>query len=413
MAKKKTVEERNKELAKEGKKLKLYALKYRMVAKDLTDKQISQMNQTIGSARFAHNYYLHEKKEFYKAIGETLNYFEFKKSFNQMKQEESYQWLKTPDKFALENAMMDVNTAYKNFFEGRAKFPKFKKKHGSKQSYKTNMTNENIKFNVAEKWIQLPKLGQVAIHMDKKQQETFLENGVKGTLISATISRHGRGSFYVSLQFEEIVDLKKPTDIDDILDASVIGCDLGLKHFLITSKGEKIENPRVYQRMLKKLAKMQRKLSKMKIGSNNYNKQKKKVAKLHLHIKNMRHDFLHKVSRKLVDENQVIVLEDLNVKGMIKNHKLAKSIQDVGWGTFKTFVSYKAEWANKTVVFVDQFFPSSKLCNGCKEKNTLLSLNDRTWVCPTCGTEHDRDENAANNIKEEGIRLLKEEKISA
>ena len=408
MAKKKSVEERNKELAKVGKKLKLYAFKYRMDPNKLTEKQIKQMNQTIGCARFAFNYYLGEKQAFYKETKKTLNMLDFKKEFNQMKNEPDTIWLKIPDKFALENALMDVDTAYKNFFEGRAKFPKFKKKHGPKQSYKTNMTNNNIKFNVEKKWVQLPKLGEVAILMDKKQQEKLLENGVKGTLISATISRHGSGSFYVSLQFEEIVDLQKPNNIDELLDESIVGCDLGLTHFLITSKGEKVENPRYYQRQLKKLAKMQRKLSKMVIGSNNYNKQKKKVAKLHLHIKNMRHDFLHKVSRQLVNENQVIVLEDLNVKGMIKNHRLAKSIQDVGWGTFKTFVNYKAQWANKTVVFVDRFYPSSKLCHGCKEKNTLLSLNDRTWVCPNCGTEHDRDQNAANNIKEEGIRLLKE-----
>lgn len=409
MARKKSVEQRNKELSLEGKKLKLYAYKFRMYP---NEKQVKQMHQTIGIARFTFNYYLNEKQEIYKNTGESLDLFTFKKSFLQLKTHPLFDWLKTPDKFALENAMMDVDTAYTNFFDGRANFPKFKSKHTAKKSYKTNRTNENIKFNSQNQTVQLPKVGVVSIRIDKKQRASLLENGIHGKIISATISYHGSDTWYVSLACEEMIDLEPKVDICDVSDEEIVGCDVGLTHFLITSKGEKIENPRYYQKSLKNLAKMQRKLAKMVRGSQNYIKQKKKVAKLHLHIKNMRHDFLHKVSRKLVNENQVIVLEDLHVKGMIKNHRLAKSIQDVGWGTFKTFVTYKADWDNKTVVLVDKFFPSSKLCYGCKEKNVLLSLNERTWVCPNCGTEHDRDINASNNIKEEGIRLLKEPKVT-
>jgi len=403
MAKVKTVEEKNKELALVGKKLKLYGLKLRLYP---TKKQIEYFNQTIGCARFTYNFYLHEKNEVYKETREHLSYPVFKKSFNVMKDHPVFCWLKNADKFALENAMMDVDKAFKNFFDGRSKFPKFKKKHSSKQSYTTNMTNDNIKLDVENKTIQLPKAGKVSLRMDKKQHAFFLKHGLKGMIKSATVSRHRSGQYYVSIKFEEVVELTSKVDVSLISDEEITAYDLGLTHFMISSTGEKVDNPRYYQQNLKKLASMQKRSSKMQKGSQNFKKQQKKIAKLHLHIKNMRHDFLHKISREVVNKNQVIILEDLNVKGMIKNKKLSKSIQDVGWGYFKQYVQYKAEWENKHVVFVDTFFPSSKLCSGCNQKNTLLSLNDRVWVCPSCGCQHDRDENAALNIKKEGIRLL-------
>ncbi|HDR8085992.1 RNA-guided endonuclease TnpB family protein [Bacillus cereus] len=409
MAKVKTIEERNKELALIGKKLQLYGLKMRVYP---NKKQTEFFNQTIGCARFTFNFYFQEKQEIYQATGQTLSYVTFKKSFNALKKHPAFSWLKHADKFALENAMMNLDDAYKRFFKGEVKFPKRKKKHSAKQSYTTNITNGNIKLNVENNTVQLPKAGEVSCKIDKKVRKQLLENGLQGTIKSATVTRHSDGTFFVSLKIEEIVDIKPTIDVTQISDEDIVAGDLGLTHFIILSDGTKIENPRYYQKQLKKLAKMQRKLSKMKKGSNNYIKQRKKIAKLHLHITNMRRDFLHKVSRKLVDENQVIVLENLNVKNMIRNKKLAKSIQDVGWGMFKTFVTYKAEWVNKHVVLVDTFFPSSKLCNGCKTKNTLLSLNEREWVCPSCGEKHDRDQNAALNIKEEGIRLLKEQKIA-
>ncbi|MDR7002409.1 RNA-guided endonuclease TnpB family protein [Neobacillus niacini] len=198
------------------------------------------------------------------------------------------------------------------------------------------------------------------------------------------------------------------SDFSKIPDDQIIALDLGLLHFYIDSNGKKVDNPKFLKTKLKKLAKLQRQLKNKKIGSSNNKKLQKKISKLHLHIANMRKDFLHKESRKLVNENQVIVLEDLNVKGMIKNKKLSRSIADVSWSMFKTFVSYKADWANKKVIPVDRFFASSKQCNGCHEKNTMLSLSDREWICPNCGTKHDRDVNAAKNIKEEGIRILNE-----
>jgi putative transposase len=404
MARVKTIDERNKELAPQGLKLKRYALKVRAVP---TIKQIEYFNQTIGCSRFTYNFYLNEKKEVYQNTGKTLDYATFKKSFNKLKTHPYFTWLKTPDKFALENAMMNVDKAFKNFFEGRTGFPKIKRKHSSKQSYTTNVTNGNIRLEVEKRMVRLPKAGDVAVRMNKKQRELF--SSFQGRITSATVSRHSSGQYYISLSLEEIVTLENKPSIDHISPDQIIACDLGLTHFLITSNGEKIENPRYYQSCLVNLAKMQRKLKNMKIGSSNYKKQQKKIAKLHLHIKNMRHDFLHKVSHKLVSENQVIILEDLNVKGMIQNKRLAKSISDVGWGTFKQYVTYKVNWENKHVVLIDRFFPSSKLCNGCKEKHVHLSLSDRVWVCPNCGRTCDRDHNASLNLKEEGFKQLKKQ----
>lgn len=342
----------------------------------------------------------------YKRTGENLSYADFKKSFQTLKTHPAFNYLQHVDKFSLENALMNVETAFKHFFEGNANYPKFKKKHDSTQSYTTNMTNNNIKIDAENRTIQLPKVGKVKFVMDKKLKKHLSENGLKGTIKSATVTKHGSGQVFVALKIEEVVDLQPELDVSTVKEDDIIAGDVGLTHFIILSDGTKIDIPRYYQRQLVKLGKMQRTFSKMVKGSRNYQKQKKKIAKLHLHIKNMRHDFLHKVSRKLVDENQIIVLEDLSVKNMIKNKKLAKSIQDVGWGYFKQFVTYKAEWANKRVVLINRFFPSSKRCHGCKEKNTLLSLNDREWVRPSCGCKHDRDQNATNNIKEEGLRLL-------
>jgi putative transposase len=400
----KTTKQRNEELAKEGKQLRHYGLKLRM---EPNRSQFQQIHQTIGNARFTHNFYLSEKKEVYQLTSETLTYGEFKKAFNHLKDHPYFNWLKLSDKFALECAMEEVEDAFERFFSGQNKFPKFKSKHKSKQSYTTKETNNNIRLNIEKETVQLPKLGEVKVRFSKKHRKMFQEQGLKGKIKSATITYHSSGQYYVSLKLEEIVDLVRPTDVFSISDDQIIGLDLGLLHFYIDSNENKVENPKYLKENLNKLAKLQRKLKHKKIGSSNYKKLQQKISKLHLHIANQRKDFLHKESRKVVDENQVIILEDLNVKGMIKNRRLARSIADVSWSLFKTFVSYKANWANKIVVLVDRFFASTKLCNGCHTKNTMLSLSDREWVCPTCCMKHDRDLNASRNIKEEGIRLLR------
>ncbi|WP_053366682.1 RNA-guided endonuclease TnpB family protein [Bacillus sp. FJAT-27245] len=399
----KTTKQRNEELAPDGKQLRHYGLKLRM---DPNPKQQKQIHQTFGNARFTYNFYLSEKKEVYRLTGETLTYGEFKKAFNQLKDHPYYSWLKASDKFALETAMEQVDDAFKRFFSGQNKFPKFKSKHKSKQSYSTKETKGNIKLNIEKQTIQLPKLGEVKVRLSKQHRKMLKENGLKGTIKSATVTYHSSGQYNVSLKMEEIIPVKEPVDVSKIPGESFIGLDLGIAHFFIDSNGKKVENPHYLKRNLRKLAMLQRQLKNKSIGSHNYKKLQKKISKLHLHIANQRKDFLHKVSRKVVDENQVIILEDLHIKGMIRNKKLARSIADAGWGLFKTFISYKALWSNKTVVWVNRFFPSSKLCNGCDTKNIMLSLSDREWICPSCGTKHDRDFNASKNIKEEGMRIL-------
>jgi len=398
-----TVKKRNEELAKENKVLRHYGIKLRAYP---TPTQEEKIAKTMGCARFAFNFYLHEKQEVYQLTRETLDYYTFRKAFNGLKQHPAFNWLKEVDKFSLESALEQVDDAYDRFFKGQNKFPKFKSKHTSKQSYTTKETNGNIALDVEQQMVKLPKVGKISVKLSKKHRTMFQKNGFTAKIKSATVTRHSSGQYYVSLKCEEIMPLEKSVDVTAIPTNEIIGCDLGLTHFLIDSNGQKIENPRYLKKNLEKLAKFQRRLKYKQIGSANYRKHAQKIAKLHLHISNLRKDFLHKISRKLVNENQVIILEDLNVKGMIRNKKLARSIADVGWGMFKTFVSYKANWANKLLILIDRFFPSSKQCNGCKETNPLLSLSDRVWMCPSCGTHHDRDDNAAFNIKEEGIRLL-------
>lgn len=400
----KTTKQRNEELAKEGNQLRHYGLKLRMEPNKI---QRQQVHQTIGNARFTHNFYLSEKREVYQMTSEILTYGEFKKAFNNLKDHPYFDWLKKSDKFALECAMEEVEDAFDRFFSGQNGFPKFKSKHSSKQSYTTKQTNNNIQLNIEKGTVKLPKLGEVKVRISKKHRKMFGEQGLKGKIKSATITYHSSGQYYVSLKLEEIVDLVNPMDFLSVPDSEIIGLDLGLLHLYIDSNGNKRENPKYLKENLQKLANLQRQLKHKKIGSSNYRKLQQKISKLHLHIANQRKDFLHKESRKVVDENQVIAMEDLNVKGLIKNRRLARSIADVSWSMFKTFVMYKANWANKTVVLVDRFFASTKLCNGCQTKNKMLSLSDREWVCPTCGMKHDRDINSSRNIKEEGIRILR------
>jgi putative transposase len=394
-----STEKKNEALAKEGKILRHYGVVLRAYP---NSEEVEKLNKTIGCARFVSNFYLSERQEVFKNTGKTLDVDTFKKAVVQLKKHPEFLWLAKVDKFALENAIYNVNDAYVRFFKGLSKFPRFKSKRKSEQSYTTEFTGGNIRIDFEKETVTLPKVGDVKVALSNKQKR-----GLAGRILSATIKRSSAGQWHISIAMEEVVPLQPKLEFEDIDQDKIRANDLGLTHFMIDDTGKKVENPRYYRKQLSRLAKMQRKLSKMVKGSNNWNEQKKKIAKLHKHIANMRKDFLHKESRKLVDENQVIILEDLNVKNMIKNRKLAKSIQDVGWGTFKQFVTYKANWAGKIIIFIDQFYPSSKLCNGCNEKHTMLTLNDREWICPNCGAIHDRDVNAAKNLKKEGIRLLK------
>jgi putative transposase len=364
------------------------------------------MKQFAGANRFAYNFYLAERKEVYENTGETLTGARFKQSFNVLKEHELFKWMKDMDKFALETGIEQVEEAFKCFFEKHNKFPRFKSKYTSRQSYTTKFTNNNIELDIENRKVKLPKIGWVKVRFSTKQLRSIQTETFERKIKSATVTLQSNGTVHIALTIEETIEIPPVIDWSEVDEGSVLGIDLGLSHFYIDSNGVKVENPRHLKKHIDRLKKEQRKLSRMVKGSSNYHKQQKKLAKYHMRIANCRKDFLHQMSRKLINENQVIALEDLNVKGMVKNARLAQSILDVGWSTFVVFLKYKAEWTNKKIVPVGRFFSSSKTCHVCDKKETGLTLSERTWVCGNCGTEHDRDHNAAINIKQEGLRLL-------
>ena len=348
--------------------------------------------KSFGCSRFIWNKMLGDKIDHFKATKTTLNNTpaQYKKEF---------EWLKEVDSLALANVQQNLRAAYNKFFKGGTGFPKFKKK-GVKDSYTTN----NQKGTVATtlNTVKLPKIGHIKAKFPSK---------INGLIKSATISRKPSGRYYVSLLVETIVnDLPKTT--------SNIGIDLGLTDFIVLSDGTKVANPKFLAKLQDKLAREQKILAKRRevakadqrklSESRNYQKQKLKVAKIYEKITNSRKDFLHKLSFNLVKNHDVIAIEDLNVKGMVKNRKLAKAISDSSWSTFTTMLSYKAEWYGKELVKIDRWFPSSKTCSNCHHLliKAELPLSVRSWDCPSCLQQNDRDINASINILNEGLKLV-------
>lgn len=352
------------------------------------------LSKTFGCARFVYNYYLDRRIKAYQQNKTTMNYNACSADLTKLKQEKP--WLKEVDKFALQNALKDLDRAFQNFFREIKKgnknqgFPKFKPKHHYKQSYRTTFTNNNIK--VGKNRIKLPKLGWV---------DMIQHRDIQGRIVNCTITKTCSDEYYVSICCTDVViDKYESTE-------NSIGIDLGLKEFITTSDGEAIENPKYLLKLEKKLKREQRKLSKKQKGSKNIEKQRIRLNKVHKKIRNQRIDFLQKLSTRLIRENQIICLEDLNVKGMVKNHNLAKRISDVSWSEFVRMLEYKALWHDKIIQKIDRFYPSSQLCSVCGYKNEdIKDLSIRRWICPQCNTKHDRDVNAAKNILNEGLRLL-------
>ena len=315
-----------------------------------------------------------------------MKYTEQQNQLPSMKKE--FIWLKEIDSTSLQMALRNLDTAFKNFFEGRADRPKFKSRRDNYKTYTSNFVNNNI--DIKKDKIKLPKLKWVKVKIHRY---------VEGRIINATVSKTPSGKYFVSICVEtETESLKKVT--------GNIGIDLGLCHFAILSNGEKIENPKYLKNSLNKLVKEQRKLSSKEKGSNNWNKQRVKVARLHECVANQRLDFIHKLSKRIANENQVIVLEDLAVKNMMKNDIVAQSISDVSWYKFVTMLDYKAKWCGRKIHKIDRWYPSSKTCNNCGYVLEEIPLHIRKWECPKCDSIHDRDINASKNILKQGLLEL-------
>jgi len=355
-----------------------------------TSKQATQLDQVMGCSRWWWNYSLNLCITTYRETGKGLSQVALNKVLPKLKKQEETKWLAECYSQILQSTTLNLTRAFKNFFDKRAKFPRFKSYHGRQSA----QYPQNVK--IEGNGIKIPGgIGVVKANIHRL---------FDGELKTVTISKSPSGKYYASLLFE--TNQSKP---EPVITENITGIDLGIKDFAVAYNGEKVSkyaNPRHFYKHQKNLARKQAKLARKKKGSKSREKAKKLVAKIYEQMSNARQDYLHKLSRKIVNDNQVVVVENLNVKGMVRNRKLAKAISDVGWGMFVNFLDYKLQEKGGILVEIDRWFPSSKTCSNCYYQIAELPLDVREWTCPNCGTHHDRDGNAAINIRAEGIRVL-------
>lgn len=347
--------------------------------------QQNLINQTFGCCRLVYNLGLDMRNKAFEN-GEKINYSKTSAMLTELKRNDEFSFLRDVEAVALQQSLRDLDQGFVNFFQKRARHPRFKGKHG-RQSYRT--VNQRNKIRIVGEYIRLPKLGYVKIRQSMKI----------GKINNATVVRMPTGKYFVSLNVEFEPEVKQNN-------GSSIGIDVGIKEFYSDSNGNTVSNPKFLEKLSRKLRREQRKLSRKKKGSNNRNKQRIRVAKVHEKITNQRNDFLQKISTMLISENQVICIEDLKIKNMVRNRKLARCINSVSWGKFFNMLEYKANWHGNKLAKVPTMYPSSQTCSCCGYKNPLVkNLAVRKWECPNCHTVHDRDTNASINILNKGLSI--------
>ena len=361
--------------------------------------QSKQINQLLGCYRVVYNQCLNRKINSWKEyqISEnrtTLSYF----FHHELIQKEEFSWLKEQNSKVLKQSIIDMLNAYRHFFKEHKGFPKFKSKKDNKQSCRFEIGAISKRNNYEDRKLSLANIKDIKFRCSDKYIKYLTKN--KEGIKSATLSKLPCGQYYLSILIDGNL-LKKVSQSQN-----AVGIDLGIKDFITTSEGETFENKHFKKSVTNRLKKLQKQLSRKQKGSNNRNKARLRLAKLYKKINDSKLNYLHEVTNTLINENQVICIEDLNVKGMVKNHRLAESISEMNFGEFVRILEYKASWYGRVIVKVDRFYPSSKTCNHCGYIKKDLKLSERQWICPVCGEVIDRDYNAACNIKDEGMRII-------
>ena len=363
--------------------------------------QTTMINKLLGCCRFVYNQVLARKINQYKEYNisesrSTLSYW----FHHELLTNSEFEWLKEQNTKVLKQSIMDMLSAYKHFFEQHTGYPKFKSKHDNKQSCRFEIGAISKRNNYTNYKLSLANIKNIKFRCNKKYAEYLQKH--HDNIRQATLSKLPCGEYYLSILVDGSLNHKvKETN-------SAVGIDLGVKDFVITSEGEVFDNLHFKKNETDKIKKLQKQLSKKQKGSNNRNKVRIRLAKVYKKINDKKQYYLHQVSNSLINENQIICMENLNVKGMMKNHKLAESILEMNFGEFRRILEYKARWYNRKIVFVDRFYPSSKKCHNCGYINKILTLNDRQWICPNCGKLINRDYNAALNILDECLRIIED-----